>query len=163
MAFTLSTKEMRYNLQLFSENFEKFGSLVQESALILVEGTVRKTEEGYQLNVQRIIDFNKHFPNLIKTFHWIVKPDENATDFFEKLRTLIAQKDGTAEVKVSFQLDENYALEGVLPYGARTQFSLKDIAELRQHPAVYALEVTPVDITPFPKKDFRTLGLRSDF
>lgn len=163
LAFTLSTKEMRYKLQLFSENFEKFGVLVQEGALIIVEGTVRKTEDGYQLNVQRIIDFNKHFPNLIKTFHWIVKSNEQTVDFFEKLRALIAQKDGTAEIKVSFEIDEDYALEGVLPYGAQTQFSLEDLADLRKHPAVYGLEVTPVDITPFPKREFRSFAPRSDF
>ena len=135
---------------------------MQEGALIIVEGTVRKTEDGYQLNVQRVIDFNKRFPNLIKTFHWIVKADEYATDFFEKLRELIVQKSGTTEIKISFQLDEDYALEGVLPYGARTELSLKEVTELRKHPAVYGLEVTPVDITPFPKKDFRSFASRSD-
>ena len=59
------------------------------------------------------------------------------------------------EIKVSFYVDNAYALEGELPQGARTYLSLEDIKALRKHPAVYGLEITPVDITPFAKKDFR--------
>ena len=156
LSFALSTKETRYNLQLFSENFEKFGTLVQEGAIVIVEGTVRKTPEGYQLNIQRVIDFNKNFQYLFKTFHWILYPNEHAVDFLNQVRLLVSQSEGNTEMKISFYIDETYALEGALPYGARTQLSLKQISKLRQHPAVYALEVTPVEVTPFPKKDFRT-------
>ena len=161
LAFTLSTKEVRYDLQLFSDNFEKFGSLVQEGSLIIVEGTVRKTAEGYSLNTQRVIDFYKNFPYLIKSLHWILYPNENAIDFFTKLRQLISKNDGSMEMKVSFCIDETYALEGTLPFGARTQLSLEDIKLLRSHPAVYGLEILPIDITPFPKKELRSWANRN--
>ena len=154
LAFTLSTRETRYELQLFSENFEKYGELVQEGSLLLVEGTLRKMETGYQLNTQRVIDFSKKFTQLIKSLHWILKSDTTAIDFFEKMRNYIASHDGSTEVKVSFVIDSNYALEGILPYGVRTSFPLEAIAEFKQHPSVFGLEVTPIDITPFPKRKF---------
>lgn len=154
LAFTLSTKDTRYDLQLFSDNFEKFGSLVQEGSLVIIEGTIRKTENGYNLNIQRVLDFNKNFPHLIKSLHWILYPNENSVDFFNALRQIIAQKDGSMEIKVSFRIDDAYALEGELPYGVRTHLSLEDIKTLKRHPAVYGLEITPVDITPFARKEF---------
>ena len=157
LAFTLSTKNERYELQLFGDNFEKFSGVVQEGTILIVEGTVRKTENGFSLNAQRVIDFKKNFPYLIKLLHWILYPNESAKDFCEKLREIIVRKDGSMEVKVSFHIDDHYALEGALPYGSRTQLSLEDIRTLRHHPAVYGLEVTPVDIAPFLKKDFRNI------
>ena len=56
--------------------------------------------------------------------------------------------------KVSFMLNNDYALEGELPYGARTTLTLEDIASLRAHSAFAGLEVTPVEMAPFPKKRF---------
>lgn len=163
LAFSLSTKEMRYDLQLFSENFEKYESLVQEGTLLIVEGTVRKTEEGYQLNTQRVIDFNKNFPNLIKSLHFILYPQEESIRFCENLREIISKNAGSLEIKVSFYINNEYALEGVLPYGARTQLSLEDITTLRQHPSVYGVEITPTPIVPFPKKDFRKIARQNDW
>lgn len=160
LAFVLSTKETRYELQLFSESFEKFGHLVQEGALLIIEGAIRKTKEGYQLNTQRVIDFQKHFPNLIKRLHWILKPITEAKNFFEELATIIKNKDGSMEMKVSFAIDETYALEGTLPLGSKTSLTLEEIAQLKKHPAVFALEVTPCETTPFPKKDFKTTSRR---
>ena len=154
---------MRYDLQLFSENFEKYESLVQEGTLLIVEGTVRKTEEGYQLNTQRVIDFNKNFPNLIKSLHFILYPQEEFIRFCENLREIISKNAGSLEIKVSFYINNEYALEGVLPYGARTQLSLEDITTLRQHPSVYGVEITPTPIVPFPKKDFRKIARQNDW
>lgn len=156
LAFTLSTRETRYELQLFSENFEKFGHLIQEGSILIVEGAIRKTKDAYQLNIQRVFDFQKHFPNLIKRLHWILKPNKNAKDFFQILANNIKNKEGPLEMKVSFEINELYALEGTLPIGSKTSLNLEEIAQLKKHPAVSALELTPYDIAPFPKKDFKS-------
>jgi DNA polymerase III alpha subunit len=154
LLFTLSTKEARYELTLFSEQYERYGSDVTEGSLLLIEGLVRKTENGYSLNVQRVHDFRKAFPTLIQQLHWLVYPNEAVTDFFKCLRRFIEQREGSMRLKVSFALNDDYALEGELPYGARTTLTLEDIAALRAHSAFAGLEVTPVEMTPFPQKRF---------
>lgn len=154
LSFTLSTKDTTHNLLLFADAFEKFSIFVQPGNILIVEGTVRKTEGSYSLNTLRIIDFNAHFPQLIQSIHWILYPNDKAADFLEQLQQHIVQHDGGWEMKVSFYVNKDYALEGTLPYGARTRFSLEQLNTLRAHPAVYAVEITPIEITPFPKKTY---------
>ena len=154
LLFTLSTKETRYELTLFSEQYERYGSFVTEGSLLLIEGLVRKNESGFSLNVQRVHDFRKEFPTLVKQLHWLVYPNEMATDFFKYLRRRIEQREGSMQLKISFFLNDDYALEGELPYGARTTLHLDEIANLRSHPAFAALEITPVEMAPFPKRRF---------
>lgn len=151
LAFTVSTQTERYECTLFGESYNAYGSLVQEGALVLVEGVVRKNDTGFSLNAQRVRDFRKEFPHFIQQLHWIVTPNESALDFFQQLQTWINQREGSMRLKVSFALDGDYALEGELPYGAKTTLTLTDIAQLRRHPAFVALEVTPMKMEPFVK------------
>ena len=154
LLFTLSAKDQRYELTLFAEPYETYGACVTEGAVLLIEGTVRKKESDFSLNVMRVRDFRKELPFLIKQLHWLVHPNEAATDFFKQLRGLIEKREGSMQQKVSFILNDDYALEGELPYGARTTLTLEDISSLRAHPAFAGLEVTPVAMMPFPKKRF---------
>ena len=154
LLFTLSAKDQRYELTLFAEPYETYGACVTEGAVLLIEGTVRKKENDFSLNVMRVRDFRKELPSLIKQLHWLVYPNETATDFFKQLRGLIEKREGSMQQKVSFILNDDYALEGELPYGARTTLTLEDISSLRAHPSFAGLEVTPVEMTPFPKKRF---------
>ena len=152
--FTLSAKDQRYELTLFAEPYETYGACVTEGAVLLIEGTVRKKENDFSLNVMRVRDFRKELPFLIKQLHWLVHPNEAATDFFKQLRHFIEKHEGSMQQKVSFILNDDYALEGELPYGARTTLTLEDISSLRAHPSFAGLEITPVEMTPFPKKRF---------
>ncbi len=154
LLFTLSAKDQRYELTLFAEPYETYGACVTEGAVLLIEGTVRKKENDFSLNVMRVRDFRKELPSFIKQLHWLVYPNEAATDFFKQLRHFIEKREGSMQQKVSFVLNDDYALEGELPYGARTMLTLEDISSLRAHPAFAGLEVTPVEMTPFPKKRF---------
>lgn len=151
--FNLSTKTFRYEMQLFSDAFERYGALVQEGALLVVEGTVRKNNTGYSLTVQRVLEFHSSFNTLIQSLHWIIKPTEVAIDFFKCLREKIERNDGSVGQKVSFKVNDQFALEGSLPYGAKCFMSLNDLRELRTHPAFYALEVGVREIAPFPIKN----------
>ena len=151
LAFTVSTQAERYECTLFGESYTAYGSFVQEGALVVVEGVVRKKDSGFALQAQRVRDFRKEFPQLIQQLHWIILPNESALDFCQQLQTWINQREGSMRLKVSFALDDDYALEGELPYGAKTTLTLTDIAQLRHHPAFVALEVTPMKMEPFPK------------
>jgi len=101
------------------------------------------------------------------TDYYLLRPNDinfiyldNFKDFFEELATIIKNKDGSMEMKVSFAIDEAYALEGTLPMGSKTSLTLQEIAQIKKHPAIFALEVTPCETTPFPKKDFKTASHR---
>lgn len=155
LSFVLSTRETRYDLQLFSEAFDTYGAFVKEGALLGVEGQIRKTADRYQLNILRVFDFDKQFSKLIKQCHWLLYPNANAEDFIHRLETFIHDKEGNTEMKVSFYLDDAYALEGVMPTCCKTYLSLENLQTLRKHPAVYGVEIVPIDITPFPTRDFR--------
>lgn len=153
LSFVLSTKKERYNLQLFSEVFESYGPLVQEGRLLGAEGILRKSQDSFQLNTLRVYDLKRQFSGLIKQCHWILEKNVHTSQFLEILADLMHQKEGNTEMKVSFFVNEHYALEGELPLCCRTQVSIEMLSQLRKHPAVYGLEVVPHEIVPFPRKE----------
>ena len=157
LSFVISTRESRYDLQLFSDVFDSYNSYVREGALVGLEGQVRKSADRYQLNVLRVFDFAQQFPKLIKQCHWILYPTKIAEDFMRRLEKLIHEREGNVELKVSFFYDEAYALEGTMPNCCKTYLSFETLQALRLHPAVYGVELTPIDIAPFPGRDFKRL------
>jgi DNA polymerase-3 subunit alpha len=156
LSFSLSTKDARYDLQLFSDTFDTYAHYVHEGTLLIVEGQVKKTLDGYQLNTLRVFNFEQQFSHFIQQCHWILFPEKEVQDFMERLLKLIHEKEGNMEMKVSFYHNGEYALEGSLPACCKTYLSMDDLKVLKTHPAVYGVEITPVDIAPFPRKDFKT-------
>jgi diaminopimelate decarboxylase len=114
--------------------------------VVLIEGYVRKLEESVRLNVGHVWDFRKSFHTFVETYHWILEPGESAVAFMGNLGTHILHTEGNAEIKVSFRLNDHYALEGSLPFGCRAQFTFEQLKELQSHPAVYGLELILRDI-----------------
>jgi DNA polymerase-3 subunit alpha len=149
IAFTLSNKTELYNLQFFPETFDAFGEIIQPGNVILVEGNIRKTADNVQLNIARAYDFKKSFSSFIEVYHWILKPVTEAEDFLKKLEQHLQTVEGNAELKVSFHLNPNYALEGTLPFCCKTNFTLEQLKKFHNHPAVYGLELKVKDVPDY--------------
>ena len=158
LSFVLSTKDSRYDLQLFSEAFDTYHSLIQEGALLVVEGTIRRTDTELRFNTLRVYDFQTQFPRMVKQCHWILYDNEFTQNFLNRMQKQICDCSGNMEVKISFFYNDDYAIEGELPMCCKTYFSLDLIAELLKHKAVYALEVTPTEIAPFPGREGRNFS-----
>ncbi len=149
IAFTLSNKTELYNLQFFPETFDAFGEIIQPRNVILVEGNIRKTADNVQLNIARAYDFKKSFSSFIEVYHWILKPVTEAEDFLKKLEQHLQAVEGNADLKVSFHLNPNYALEGTLPFCCKTNFTLEQLKKFHNHPAVYGLELKAKDVPDY--------------
>ena len=154
MSFVLVTKTNRFNLQLFSESFEKYSNIMQNGLLVCLEGVLKKSKDELRLNVMRVFQFEKIFKSLIKECHWILYPNSSAENFLALISTMINQESGNTIMKISFKINDDYALEGELPKFCGVNISINKLNQLRKHPAVYGLEIIIPDISPFPTKKY---------
>ena len=73
----------------------------------------------------------------------------NAKEFLKKLEQHLQSVEGNAKLKISFYLNPNYALEGTLPFCCKTNFTLEQLKQFHNHPAVYGLELKIRDVPDY--------------
>ena len=132
----LDTRKASYDLNVYTDRFSQFGSLLEEGRVILVEGSVNHRNGDVMLSVESIRKLEPAIPELVSSVCWIVKPDESCEDFFHALRRTIDENFGKTDVKLGFILeDERVAIAETAP-SLTWKLDLESYKRLRDHRAV---------------------------
>jgi DNA polymerase-3 subunit alpha len=133
--FHLEDLEGRIPAVLFANQFQQFGRLVEDEAVVLVTGVARERGSDVELNVEQVVALDKAARNLLLAVELEIDPELSASDML-RLRELLIEHAGdtpltltlafgdrrvriapSAHFKVRFEPELVTALEGILGPG----------------------------------------------
>jgi DNA polymerase-3 subunit alpha len=136
--FTLTTRRGNFPVNIFSEAYEKYQSLLVDGAVILVHGEVRHDDfrNENRLTAQEVAAAEERVPGLLKSVQWVLQPEPHAGEFLHLLAVQIGQTPGGTTPLLAFQQEDGRALEFELPPSSKVRLNLSAYRALKQHPAV---------------------------
>ena len=145
--FTLSTRQHSFQINMFSKAYETHGTLLEENAIVGVQGFIANRDGNLRLNAQDVFSLGKRLPQLVQGITWFLKQDENLKDFLGKLRQKIDDAHGETRIKLAFLGPEGSALLADTAQSIKLHASRERILQLENHPAVQGVKM---DLAPMP-------------
>ncbi len=102
--FTLSTKRMNHQINVFPEALEGYSHLLQDAATLCVEGEVRydSSREEVRLNANRIVAMNVGLAALVESVTLICRPEPTALlDLAQHLHDLLQSTEGSTRLRLA--------------------------------------------------------------
>ena len=103
--FSLNKKSETYRMIVFSDTYQKFSHLLEDGRSVIVEGLIQQKDNELQFYVYEICDLNTNIYRYIKKLNLILSPDDAASDFIEKLRTLADESYGDTKIGIQFMVN----------------------------------------------------------
>ncbi len=145
--FTLSTRRHSFQMNMFSKAYETHGTLLEENAIIGVQGFIANRDGNLRLNAQDVFSLGKRLPKLVQGITWFLKQDENLKDFLGRLRQEIDDAHGETRIKLAFLNPEGSALLADTAQSIKLHASRERMLQLENHPAVQGVKM---DLVPMP-------------
>ena len=148
--FILATKRGNFQVNAFSETYEKYQSLLVDGTVVLAHGEVRhddfRNENRLQANELGAVE--ERVPNLLKSVQWVLRPEADAEEFLRLLNAQVRDHPGTTSAVIAFQQDDGRALEFELPNSSKMRLDLSSYRTLRKHAAVCGIfvEAAPIPV-----------------
>jgi DNA polymerase-3 subunit alpha len=148
--FILATKRGNFQVNAFSETYEKYQSLLVDGTVVLAHGEVRhddfRNENRLQANELGAVE--ERVPNLLKSVQWVLRPEADAEEFLRLLNVQVRDHPGTTSAVIAFQQDDGRALEFELPNSSKMRLDLSSYRTLRKHAAVCGIfvEAAPIPV-----------------
>jgi DNA polymerase-3 subunit alpha len=148
--FTLATRRGNFSVNVFSETYEKFQTLLTDGTVVLVQGEVRHDDfrNEKKLNANELAALDAKLPMLVRGVQWILRPLPAADEFLRKLLAQAQAGQGSTSSVVSFWQGAGQVLQLDLPALPRLRIDAAAFRELRKHPAVHGavLDIPPPTI-----------------
>ncbi len=133
---SLGTRKANYTLNMYAEAWEKDGAAVEPGAILVVSGSVNHRNGEVVLSIDSARPIERAIPELVREIHWIVRPDSESIDFFQRLRAVLESCYGDTETRILLAVDPPHCLETPVAPGLKWQISTDAFRDLRRHPAV---------------------------
>jgi DNA polymerase-3 subunit alpha len=152
--FILTTRRGNFSINVFTEGYEKYQTLLVDGSIVVVHGEARHDElrNEKKLNAQELASLDERLPGLLRGVQWVLRPETSADEFLhllgERARTMTG---GTANL-VSFWQGGGQVLQFDLPALPKLRFDAPAYHALRRHPAVHGVVL---DIVPPPVPESR--------
>lgn len=146
--FTLSTKGGAFQINLFPEAFATCGNILTEGDVFLIQGTVRNNNSEVRLNASEVQLLERRIGALVRSLTWILHQNEHTNEFLKLLGDYTHANEGACKFQIGFLTNEDTILECQLANSLGSRYDLKQINDLRKHPAVHGVLVTlaPVNV-----------------
>lgn len=147
--FTLATRKANFNVNLFPEAFETYGQYLTDSAIVVIQGTVRNRDGEVQLNASEVQILEKKLPYLIKSVRWLVDPKHDQTnDFLHSLQKHTQANDGMTKQTVSFLVSNNQTVDAEIANSLSCLYNAHQLSTLKKHPAVLGVDLETAPMAP---------------
>jgi DNA polymerase-3 subunit alpha len=148
-SFTLATRRGSFPVNVFTEGYEKYGSLLVDGTIVIAHGEVRHDElrNEKKLNAQELVSLEERLPGLLRGIQWILRPEAAADDFLRLLGERARTQSGSTGTLVSFWQGGGHVLQFDLPALPKLRFDAAAYHAFRRHPAVHGVVV---DVAPPP-------------
>ncbi len=158
---TVSTRDSIYNINFYSDAFEKNQSRLVAGALLCVGGAVSLRNNEVQLIGDTAGALEASLAHIIKKIRWMLHPGSLADDFLHKLREILDRQCGDIEMEVGFVLDDAWCVLATLASPMRWKLVPETFQELRRHAAVAGLQIecTPPAPREQPWKKAKPTGV----
>ena len=103
--FSLNKKSENYRMIVFSDTYQKFSHLLEDGRSVIVEGLIQQKDDELQFYVYEICDLNTNISRYIEKLNFILSPDDAASDFIKKLRTLADEAYGDTKIGIQFMVN----------------------------------------------------------
>jgi DNA polymerase-3 subunit alpha len=103
--FHLEDLEGRIPAVLFANQFQQFGRLVEDEAVVLVTGVARERGSDVELNVEQVVALDKAARNLLLAVELEIDPELSASDML-RLRELLIEHAGDTPLKLTLTLGD---------------------------------------------------------
>ena len=103
--FSLNKKSENYRMIVFSDTYQKFSHLLEDGRSVIVEGLIQQKDDELQFYVYEICDLNTNIFRYIEKLNFILSPDDAASDFIKKLRTLADEAYGDTKIGIQFMVN----------------------------------------------------------
>jgi len=150
----LVTREHSFKLNIFSEAFEQYRSIIEDGRIVMVEGTIAKRDNETSLNVHLVRDLDEAIVSSIKRVSWILTPDSRSETFLGELRQAMLQQPGETEVILAFEVAPERLLRTEIASSLRWGIKPEEFERLRRFPGVKDCRVTPAELKA-PVRNFR--------
>ena len=157
--FSLETRRDKYMLICFASDYEDYKNLITDGAQVVLDCELRfrERQEEWSLQVARISPMAEQLPRLLKKITFVLNPEENVSEFFEKrLKPHVGENSGGTALALAVRSDDGGLVECDLPEDVRSFFPPEKLLALVKDPAVlgYRVEALPPYRRPprFPER-----------
>jgi len=156
--FNFSTKQYRYEMSMFSQAYAQHGHQLQEGAVVVLVGQARNQNDEMRFTVEQVMPLRENLRSMIKKVSFVLDCEhESALEYLQELKDiLINQHNGDCGVQVlCAKPDDQGQMKGplaALPESLRWSIDLKQLMQMREHPAVHSIRAIAEDFVPPQRK-----------
>ena len=147
--FTLATKKGSLGLNLFADGYEAYGKVLQENALVLVQGNIIHGQEGPRTNLKEIYPLDGQVAGIVKRVTWLLRPQHpELPGFLQQLRQTLDRQSGDTKVQLGFVFEDRVTSIAETSTALAWKLNAPAFQKLRAHPAVTGvqIETRPVEL-----------------
>jgi DNA polymerase-3 subunit alpha len=147
--FTLATKKGSIGLNLFADGYETYGKVLQENALVLVQGNIIHGQEGPRTNLKEIYPLDGQVAGIVKRVTWLLRPQHpELPGFLQQLRQTLDRQSGDTKVQLGFVFEDRVTSIAETSTALAWKLNAPAFQKLRAHPAVTGvqIETRPVEL-----------------
>ncbi|KAF0092911.1 MAG: DNA polymerase III subunit alpha [Puniceicoccaceae bacterium 5H] len=133
---SLSTKDTTYTVNCYADAYERNKDMVEEGALIMLEGTVARRPDEVQLLAERLLPLEQSVRDLVKELTFVIEGDGAAVDFLRCLREELEPQSGSTSVKVGVLFAPDQIAVADIAGSLGWNLNQRQFGKLRRHPAV---------------------------
>lgn len=145
--FNLITADSSFALTIFSRAFADYRDMLEENAVVVVEGSVSHRDEEISLRVNTVRPFREALTGgLFKKISWVVTGNGEGLSFLHELRKITALDAGGIPMSIAVEVEENKAVIGDPSASLLFPPSGEKLSILSRHPGAvfYHLTTAPV-------------------
>lgn len=142
--FSVETRKDKYGLICFATDYANYKELITDGSQVVLDCELRFREQQAEwgMQVARILPMAEQLPRLLKKITFVLNPDENVAEFFEKrLMPHIGANSGGTALALAVRRDDGGLVECDLPEDVRSFFPPEKLLALLKDPAVFGYRV----------------------
>ena len=154
--FNLLAKEKDFSLPMFSEAFEQYGSRLEQSKIMVVEGIASRRDGETRINVTKVWGVDETLGKFVEEITFLIDPEHpEATAFSEELFKQGEQGRGRAQLTLAYARSRDK--EGVVVETDgrfRLPMSLENFRKWRSRSCVLGARLRITEPDPPPENRF---------
>lgn len=151
--FSLATRQTTFALNVFPDAYAKYAHNLNENAIVVISGSIRKQDGETRMNVMEIEPLEKRIPSLIESITILLNPQQNMPDFLKDFNEYLHENDGSTKVKFLFKTSASEAVLANIAGSLACTVRPKTFFEcLNKHkPAVIGFKATAAPLKKFER------------
>ena len=103
--FSLNKRNQNYRIIIFSDAYLRHEHILEEGRAVIIEGIIQFKDDEHQLYAYEVTDLNSNISKYIRKLNFIIKPNENSSNFIKDLRIASNEAYGNTKIGIHFLID----------------------------------------------------------